>query len=406
MLTGTISLLRNRNFRLFCLANLFGDIPLIMQGFVLIWLISELSPSIIIVSITSFCFGIPFLFFGFFSGYIAEKFNRPLILVLVHFIKILTAISIAIFLFTDSFQITHGFIAAVILGTVNSFAFTSRRSLALHLIDKNKASASTATDYIGMGICAVIGPSLSGFVIKEIGSGYTQIIISVFSFAALLTLLQIIHTDKKETPSSIKKNDKSIKKNPSVIQFIINKPILLVIFGLAILTNLFTMNYHFLVIIISKTILLRDVQSTGILLTAGALGFFVIVIFLSSLSEIKSKLLIIIPSFFGAVISIILFALSTNYLLSYLILALVGISNGIFITMQIGILGKYASKELLPRLLGINTTIVGIGPFGALILGKFADIYSAQISLIICGTACIIIATLIIIPLSKIKNNQ
>jgi len=407
MLTGTISLLRNRNFRFFCLANLFGDIPLIMQSFVLVWLISELAPSITIVSITTFCFGIPFLVFGSFSGYIAQKFNRPLILILVHSIKILTSISLAIFIFTDSFQITHGLIAATILGIANSFAFTSRRSLTLHLIDKNKASASTATDYIGLGICALIGPSLSGFIIKEIGSGYTQIIIGLFSFAALLTLLQIINTDKKETVSSIKENNKNIKKHPSIIQFIINQPILLVVLGLGILTNIFTLNYHFLAIIISKTVLLKDVQSTGILLTAGALGFFIIVLLLSSLSEIKSKLFIIIPSFFGAVISIMLFALSKNYLLSYLMLALVGISNGIFIVMQIGIIGKYVSKELVPRVIGINTTLVGIGPFGALILGKLSDIYNPQMSLIICGTGCIIIGTLTLLPLikSKITNS-
>ena len=405
MLTGTISLLRNRNFRFFCLANLFGDIPLIMQSFVLVWLIAELAPSITIVSITTFCFGIPFLVFGSFSGYIAQKFNRPVILILVHSIKILTSISLAIFIFTDSFQITHGLIAATILGIANAFAFTSRRSLTLHLIEQNKASASTATDYIGLGICALIGPSLSGFIIKEIGSGYTQIIISLFSFAALLTLLQIINADKK-TASSIKENNKNIKKHTSIIQFIINQPILLVVLGRGILTNIFTLNYHFLAIIIAKTVLLKDVQSTGILLTAGALGFFIIVLLLSSLSQIKSKLFFIIPSFFGAVISIMLFALSKNYLLSYLMLALVGISNGMFIIMQIGIIGKYVSKELVPRIIGINTTLVGIGPFGALILGKLSDIYNPQMSLIICGTGCIIVGTLTLLPLIKSKTTN
>ncbi len=405
MLTGTISLLRNRNFRFFCLANLFGDIPLIMQSFVLVWLIAELAPSITIVSITTFCFGIPFLVFGSFSGYIAQKFNRPVILILVHSIKILTSISLAIFIFTDSFQITHGLIAATILGIANAFAFTSRRSLTLHLIEQNKASASTATDYIGLGICSFVGPSLSGFIIKEIGSGYTQIIISLFSFAALLTLLQIINADKK-TASSIKENNKNIKKHTSIIQFIINQPILLVVLGLGILTNIFTLNYHFLAIIIAKTVLLKDVQSTGILLTAGALGFFIIVLLLSSLSQIKSKLFFIIPSFFGAVISIMLFALSKNYLLSYLMLALVGISNGMFIIMQIGIIGKYVSKELVPRIIGINTTLVGIGPFGALILGKLSDIYNPQMSLIICGTGCIIVGTLTLLPLIKSKTTN
>ena len=405
MLTGTISLLRNRNFRFFCLANLFGDIPLIMQSFVLVWLIAELAPSITIVSITTFCFGIPFLVFGSFSGYIAQKFNRPVILILVHSIKILTSISLAIFIFTDSFQITHGLIAATILGIANAFAFTSRRSLTLHLIEQNKASASTATDYIGLGICSFVGPSLSGFIIKEIGSGYTQIIISLFSFAALLTLLQIINADKK-TASSIKENNKNIKKHTSIIQFIINQPILLVVLGLGILTNIFTLNYHFLAIIIAKTVLLKAVQSTGILLTAGALGFFIIVLLLSSLSQIKSKLFFIIPSFFGAVISIMLFALSKNYLLSYLMLALVGISNGMFIIMQIGIIGKYVSKELVPRIIGINTTLVGIGPFGALILGKLSDIYNPQMSLIICGTGCIIVGTLTLLPLIKSKTTN
>ena len=405
MLTGTISLLRNRNFRFFCLDNLFGDIPLIMQSFVLVWLIAELAPSITIVSITTFCFGIPFLVFGSFSGYIAQKFNRPVILILVHSIKILTSISLAIFIFTDSFQITHGLIAATILGIANAFAFTSRRSLTLHLIEQNKASASTATDYIGFGICSFVGPSLSGFIIKEIGSGYTQIIISLFSFAALLTLLQIINADKK-TASSIKENNKNIKKHTSIIQFIINQPILLVVLGLGILTNIFTLNYHFLAIIIAKTVLLKDVQSTGILLTAGALGFFIIVLLLSSLSQIKSKLFFIIPSFFGAVISIMLFALSKNYLLSYLMLALVGISNGMFIIMQIGIIGKYVSKELVPRIIGINTTLVGIGPFGALILGKLSDIYNPQMSLIICGTGCIIVGTLTLLHLIKSKTTN
>ena len=224
-----------------------------MQSFVLVWLIAELAPSITIVSITTFCFGIPFLVFGSFSGYIAQKFNRPVILILVHSIKILTSISLAIFIFTDSFQITHGLIAATILGIANAFAFTSRRSLTLHLIEQNKASASTATDYIGLGICSFVGPSLSGFIIKEIGSGYTQIIISLFSFAALLTLLQIINADKK-TASSIKENNKNIKKHTSIIQFIINQPILLVVLGLGILTNIFTLNYHFLAIIIAKTV--------------------------------------------------------------------------------------------------------------------------------------------------------
>ena len=101
------------------------------------------------------------------------------------------------------------------MGIANAFAFTSRRSLTLHLIEQNKASASTATDYIGLGICSFVGPSLSGFIIKEIGSGYTQIIISLFSFAALLTLLQIINADKK-TASSIK------EKGSSKINIIIN----------------------------------------------------------------------------------------------------------------------------------------------------------------------------------------
>ena len=101
-----------------------------------------------------------------------------------------------------------------------------------------------------------------------------------------------------------------------------------------------------------------------------------------------------------------LFALSKNYLLSYLMLALVGISNGMFIIMQIGIIGKYVSKELVPRIIGINTTLVGIGPFGALILGKLSDIYNPQMSLIICGTGCIIVGTLTLLPLIKSKTTN
>ncbi|MDD9948483.1 MAG: hypothetical protein OXU48_02995, partial [candidate division Zixibacteria bacterium] len=98
----------------------------------------------------------------------------------------------------------------------------------------------------------------------------------------------------------------------------------------------------------------------------------------------RDGLVFTISSLVNALATLV-FALSTSFPLSLMMLVLVGVGQTGFGIMQSSIVLRTSSDAMRPRVMGLLVLAIGGGPPGRLLVGGMAAVAGAPLALTICG---------------------
>lgn len=180
--------LRIRNYRLFCIGQLFSNTGQWTQRIAQDWLVLSITGSTADVGITTALQFIPSLFFSLPGGVIADRYPKRRILQVTQTGMALLAAALAVLTLTHVVRVWHIFIIAFLLGAFSSVDNPTRQSFVNEIVGpanlRNAISLNSAIFQCG----ALIGPAVSGVLINLVGPGYS-FAINALSFIAPLTAL-------------------------------------------------------------------------------------------------------------------------------------------------------------------------------------------------------------------------
>lgn len=394
-------LLRIRDYRNFLSSRFLIFVGLEMQFIVIGWLLYDMTQDPLTLGIVGLCEALPALLITPFGGHFADKHDRRTIIKYAFSALFISTMILVVTAFNlhsmdTSLAVSIFYTVVIIQGIGRGFAGPAIMALAVQLVPRERLPQSMAFNSSTWQLGNIIGPAIGGLVFGFSDASVTFLLASIILGTALVLMLKVpsYSIDKQDKRESFKTSFfegwRFVKSNQLILA-----PIALdmfaVLFGGAVA----------LLPIFAKDILNVGPLGLGILRTAPSIGALSMGFFLAHnplTGKLGTKLLWAVIGF-GC--SMILFALSEDYYLSYVALLLSGSFDNISVIIRSQVIQLTTPDSMRGRVSAVDSMfIISSNEIGAFESGFAAKLMGTVPSVIFGGAMSIItvVATSILAP--------
>ena len=337
-------------------------------------LVLELTDSAFQVALLFVFRWVPMLAFALISGMVADRANRWAIMMVSRMVAVTTTGAVLVLVLADAVEPWHVFIASFFLGGLFVLEFPSRRSLIYDLVGSDRIVSAMSLETINSTLGRFMGPFLAGLLIELTDFSGTYIVLMVVYIVAFVLILVMKGRGPVRAPSpyafwSTVSRGFKYSLNNSVI-----RSVLLI----TLIMNAMAFSVESLFPVVAKNHLGVGPGLTGILISAQAIGSLAAASVIASLAVIRYHGRIFALGLVLQLISLLFFALSPWYPLSFLMLMLAGLGAAGYSTMQSTIILISSEPEMRGTALGMLGQCIGVAAVGGLAVGVVANYFSAQ----------------------------
>jgi MFS family permease len=380
--------LKHRNYSLFFFGQGISLIGTWMQRITIGWLVYRLTNSALMLGTVSFATQIPTLILSPIAGVLADRLNKHKLLVITQFLSMLQALILAALVLTDKVEVWHIIVLGSCLGIINAFDMPVRQSFIIDMIeDKKDLGNAIALNSSLVNGGKILGPSIAGILIMFLGEGMCFLVNALSYVAVIFALLSM----KVAVPNVFQPSRKMWVELQEGYHYATASGTIRSVLLLVALVSFAGMPYISLMPIFASTILQGGPDTLGYLMFANGTGSLIASAFLTTRgSQTKLGRLIIFASF-ALGCGLILFSLSTTFWLSLVVIIIVGFGMMLQSACSNTLLQALVDDNKRGRIMSFYTMAnMGIMPFGNLLAGFFAKNVGAGLTILFCGSCCII----------------
>ncbi|MSO77966.1 MAG: MFS transporter [Alphaproteobacteria bacterium] len=318
---------------------------------------------------------------GAFLGAVAERFALQLLLLIGFSCVAATYGVLATLAFTGLLAVWHVGLGLLLVGIYGASEMAVRRTLAGEIAGQARISAAMGLDWGTVNATRLAGPLAGGALYQAFGIGATYATCGALYGLTILLILGL----KAGTTSARSTSPKSgsavgLAAMAATFTTVRQSKLLLGILAATVVVNFFGYTYSSMVPVIGKDVLFASPTAVGLLVSAEGAGALIGSLALANLAR---------PGWFGRVLllgavvmqaGVLGFGLSRSYELSLAALLLVGLGSASFATMQSTLILTEAPPDRRSRLMGLLTTVIGIGQIGLLHIGLVAASFGAPLA--------------------------
>jgi len=348
-----------RDYRLFISARFFLTIALQMQSVIVGWQVYALTKDPFSLGLIGLAEVIPFLGMALFAGHVADMMARKRIILISGLVYFVCA-SLLLILCRESLGIeSHAVVTAIyaiifVSGFARAFIFPAQAALMAQIVPRELYVNSSTWNSTIWHIGAVTGPAIGGLIYGW--SGIVNAYACVLLFAAI-SLRQFMRMKPYPLPPKTK-DEPLLESLKTGLRFVMQKKVILGAMALDMFAVLFGGAVAMLPVFASE-ILKTGPEGLGLLRAAPAAGAVVMALFLAYRPPLRNagKKLLFGVAGFG--VCMILFALSTNFWISFLLLAFSGVFDNISVIIRHSILQIFTPDEMRGRVASVNSIFIG-----------------------------------------------
>ena len=346
------------------------------------WFVLHLTDSAFKVSVVGFCAMAPMLILGIFGGLLADKVNRKKLIAGTQFLTLMGASVMTILMIIGVVEYWHAYIAVLIPGLGWALDMPSRRSLVLDVVGTQGITKGIALDSVGMHSSKMLGPAVAGAMIAFVGVSGAYVFLSILIASGCFLVLKIHQAvrpaDLTETSDDGVVSPVDVIKNTFAnllegIRYAFSNQVVAAIIVITIFMNLLLFPYMQMVTVVSKDILHVGPLLMGILMASDGFGAFLGSIGIASRRNMQYHGRIFLYGSILSLTALLIFSVSNIYIVSLVLLFILGVGTAGFGTMQSAIVLLVSKPDIRGRALGVVTIAIGAGPIGALIVGAMAE---------------------------------
>ncbi|MBM3460088.1 MAG: MFS transporter, partial [Armatimonadetes bacterium] len=154
---------------------------------------------------------------------------------------------------------------------------------------------------------------------------------------------------------------------------------------LSLATEMLAFSYLWMLPVIARDVLSVGARGLGYLGAMQGVGMLAAMLLLASLGDFRSKGALLLASALGFGLFIVLFGLSPWFLLSLLLVGIVGGMGALYDSSMSTMLQLTVSEQMRGRVMGLYVSTWGLNQVGGLVLGGLATALGAPIALAITG---------------------
>ncbi|MDB5326244.1 MAG: protein of unknown function DitE [Phycisphaerales bacterium] len=382
--------LRSRNYRLFFGGQLVSLVGNFLTGTATAWLVYKLTESPFKLGIVGFVGQFPMFVLAPFAGVWADRLPLRRTLVATQIAAMIQSLVLAAVVLSGHANFAILVVLSLVQGLINSIDIPARQSFVVQMLeDRRDLPNAIALNSSMVNAAKLIGPSLAGLLIAAIGTngeGWCFLLDGLSYIAVIFALLAM-----RRLPAFV------VKQHPAVLHSLkegfrasFGFPPIRAILLLLTLVSLAGVPYMVLMPVFAKDILHGNALLLGLLGGASGLGALGGAVYLASRKSVVgiSRALVAATIMFGA--SLIVFAYSTNIVLSMCMMPLIGASMLIQMAGSNTLLQTLADDHLRGRIMAMFTMcFMGTVPIGSLICGLAARSIGVQATVASGGVICI-----------------
>ncbi|MBX7242408.1 MAG: MFS transporter [Bacteroidia bacterium] len=359
MKQSAYAVLKIVHFRNFILARLFFTFAVNMQATVVGWQIYEYTKDDFALGLIGLAEVVPFLISAIFGGNIADIINRKKIIGLSASVYSLCALLLVLLSFGFQYQYvaiqTLPIYAVIFLtGIARGFLAPAQTAFLAQLVPRELYAQSATWNSVIWHISAIGGPAIGGLLYGFIGVGFTYTVVLTLSVIGVFLFVSV----PKQPMPLYEKGKEGLKERLTVgLRFVFSQQVML---G-ALAIDMFAVLFGGAVALLpsfADRVLHVGALGLGVLRAAPAAGALIMAAIMTwrpPLSNAGRNMLIAVAGF-G--VSTILFAISENFWVSLVMLALTGMFDNVSVVIRSTILQLYTPDEMRGRVSAVNSIFI------------------------------------------------
>jgi len=381
--------LRHRNFRLFFSGQSVSLIGTWMTRIATSWLVYRLTGSALMLGLVGFIGQIPTFLLAPFAGVWVDRLNRRNVLVWTQVLAAVQSLILAALTLTRVVNVEEILVLSVFQGLINAFDMPGRQAFLIEMVeDRRDLGNAIAINSSMVNVARLVGPSIAGLIIAAFGEGYCFLIdgISYLAVIASLLLMQIksIRIAQPEARHSMMVQ---MREGWDFVRAFVPIRSILILFAIS---SLMGIPYTVLMPIFASKVLHGGPHTLGFLMGAAGTGALVAAVALAFRRSVVglTRTVPTAAAIFGA--GLVLFGLSHVLWLSMLMMLFVGYGMMQGMAASNTIIQTLVKENMRGRVMSYYTmAFVGMAPFGSLLAGGLAHVFSAPTAVIFTGS-CVI----------------
>lgn len=394
-----ISAFRHRNYRIFFSGQIVSLVGTFLQTTAEGWLVYQLSGSSVALGLIRFCNMLPFALLALWGGIVADRRSKREILLYTQTASMLLALLLGLLVYHGKIQVWHVAAIGFLLGTVNAFDVPARQSFIVELVGRDDLTNGIALNSSMFNLARAIGPAVAGLLIGIVGIAGC-FLLNAASYIAVITGYSMLKLPKHVSHTNHPPFFEAIRE---AFHYISANGPLRAIMILVSTYSVFGVSFIVLMPVFAKDVLHGDAKAFGVLVGCNGIGALLGGISLATRGTRFPRKTLIYTGLFGSCAFLILFALSTSFLLSCGMLICSGYFMIVFLATANTATQLRSPDHLRGRIMGFySLCFLGLSSIGSLVAGVLAKSFGAPAAVTIGASVCIGIGLLVrrrIIPI-------
>lgn len=402
---GLFRALRSRNFRLFFAGQSLSLIGTWMQRVAMGWLVYRLTLSPSALGLVDFVSQIGTFLLGFFAGTCVDRTDLRKLLVWTQALAMAQAFVLAGLVLSGQPTFLAVLVCGAFLGMINAFDIPARHAFVIRMVEKKEDLGNAiALNSTLFSLARLLGPSIAGFVIAAVGEGICFLLNGLSYFSIILALWLMRLPPEPQAPTA----------RPAVfsgtlqgLSYAWKQGKIRGILGLLCCLSLFGFPYVVMMPVFAREILHGGPRTLGLLMGATGSGALAGALLLASRKDPEGlgRVVPILSTVFS--LSVIGMALVRHPFASYLFVASAGFGMITIMAVCNTVLQNLVCDEFRGRVLSLfMLSLVGIAPFGSLIIGWLSEHLGICPALAIGGGFCLAASILFRVRTGDIKLRE
>lgn len=379
--------LAHRNFRLFLLGQSISLIGTWMQQVAMTWLMYRLTDSALLLGVLGFATQMPGFFIAPVAGVLTDRWNRHRSVITTQVLAMIQAFVLFGLSYADMIEVWHLMVLGVILGVINAFDMPLRQAFLSEMVSSKDdlANAIALNSSIFNG-ARLVGPSIAGLLLAAEGES-ACFLFNALSYVPVLWALLAM----RDLPRRVERPRTAIMaglKEGFAYAFGFS-PIRSLLLLVALVSMMLTA-LSVLMPVFAKETLHGGAETLGFLMAASGAGALSGALYLASRTSIRGLGIRIALGTLVFGLGTIGFSFSHNFIISMVLLVLIGFSVMVQMAASNTILQTIVEEDKRGRVMSLYTAaFLGTAPMGSLLGGMFSNWVGAPRTMQLAGATVI-----------------
>ena len=391
-------------FRIFWAASLISITSFFMTMIARGWLILDLTDSSFMVTAINAIGMAPMLAFSVFGGAIADRANRKVVLIVSDVFNFVIVLALAVLILADVVEVWHVFALTALHGVGFSLGMPARAASVGNLVERQDLASGVALFTTIFSSAQLVGPALAGYLLAEFSMGFPFAVACVVLAPALVLLLMLRMPGLPRVEGAPPQRASVLGSIGQGLGFVRNSKVLMGLMLMGTVTTVFAMPYQTLLPVFARDILQAGESGLGWLGAMGGLGAIAGSFSVAAFSSPRQMKLLMLVGGVGLGVFLAMFALSKIFLLSLVLVLVVGYLFQIFMTSNFTLVQIISPDYIRGRVLSIRMIAVGIGPAGMVMLGAAAERWGADKATAVMGLASTVLLLIVLLSISSVRR--